>query len=161
VVQRLEDGIVRGVATAPAEAHGVLYTTVLSAGRHGQTPVSREAFGRLVRLLAGSAPEPASPPKLLETGIKVIDVMCPLVAGGTLAIAGEARSGTVVLVEELVRRLSDGPERLSIFAFVTPPTTSMQEMWQKDGFSEGPWAPSRPSTCCARRAPGPSTALRP
>ena len=111
--------------------------TVLSAGRHGQTPVSREAFGRLVRLLAGSTPEPASPPKLLETGIKVIDVMCPLVAGGTLAIAGEARSGTVVLVEELVRRLSGGPERLSIFAFVTPPTTSVQEMWQKDGFSEG------------------------
>jgi F0F1-type ATP synthase beta subunit len=111
--------------------------TVLSAGRHGQTPVSREAFGRLVRLLAGSAPESASPPKLLETGIKVIDVTCPLVAGGTVAIAGEYGSGTMVLVEELVRRLSGGAERLSIFAFVTPPTSSMQEMWQKDGFSEG------------------------
>ena len=65
VVQRLEDGIVRGVATAPADAFAP-GMTVLSAGRHAQTPVSREAFGRLVRLLAGSSPEPASPPKLIE-----------------------------------------------------------------------------------------------
>jgi RNA polymerase sigma factor (sigma-70 family) len=136
VVQRLEDGIVRGVTTAPADALAP-GMTVLSAGRHGQTPVSREAFGRLVRLLASSSPEPASPPKLLETGIKVIDVTCPLVAGGTVAIAGEFRSGTIVLVEELVRRLSGGAERLSMFAFVTPPTSSMQEMWQKEGYSEG------------------------
>ena len=96
VVQRLEDGIVRGVATASADALAP-GMTVLSAGRHGQTPVRREAFGRLVRLLAGSSPDPVSPPKLLETGIKVIDVMCPLVAGGTVAIAGEFRSGMVLV----------------------------------------------------------------
>jgi F0F1-type ATP synthase beta subunit len=32
--------------------------------------------------------------ELLETGIKVIDVMCPLVRGGTVAVAGELRAGT-------------------------------------------------------------------
>ena len=136
VVQRLGDGIVRGVATSPADALAP-GMTVLSAGRHGQTPVSREAFGRLVRSLAGSSPETSSSLKLLETGIKVIDVTCPLVAGGTVAIAGEYRSGTMVLVEELVRRLSGGAERLSMFAFVTPPTSSMQKMWEQEGYSEG------------------------
>ena len=46
--------------------------------------------------------------RLLETGIKVIDVMCPLVAGGTLAIAGDLGGGSTVVMEELVRRLSAG-----------------------------------------------------
>jgi F0F1-type ATP synthase beta subunit len=136
VVQRLANGIVRGVATSPAGALSP-GMTVLSSGRHAQTPVDRESFGRLARLLAGPPPQPSSPPKLLETGIKAIDVMCPLVAGGTVAIAGEYRAGAMVLSEELVRRLSGGAERLSIFVFVTPPTSSIQEMWEQEGFSEG------------------------
>jgi F-type H+-transporting ATPase subunit beta len=115
--------MVRGVATSLAGALSP-GMTVLSSGRHVQTPVDRESFGRLVRLLAGSSPDPSRPPKLLETGIKVIDVMCPLVAGGTVAIAGEYRAGTMVLSEELVRRLSGGAERLS--------TSSMQEMWEQE-----------------------------
>jgi F0F1-type ATP synthase beta subunit len=58
--------------------------TVMSSGREIATPVSREAFDRIVQFLASSSLGPGT---LVPTGIKVIDVMCPLVAGGTLAIA--------------------------------------------------------------------------
>mgnify|MGYP003693888737 CR=1 FL=1 len=56
--------------------------------------------------------------KLFETGIKVIDVMCPLIAGGSVVIAGESRVGVFVVAEELVRRLSGGNERVSLFPLV-------------------------------------------
>ena len=41
--------------------------------------------------------------------------MCPLVAGGTLAIAGELGAGIAVVMEELVRRVSGGRDRLTMF----------------------------------------------
>jgi F0F1-type ATP synthase beta subunit len=64
--------------------------------------------------------------------------MCPLTAGGTVAIAGEYRGGTSVLVEELVRRLCSGADRLSVFAVAPlPMTISFEEMWKKEGYSEG------------------------
>jgi hypothetical protein len=60
--------------------------TVLSAGREIATPVSREGLDRIVQLLVGPSLAPGT---LVPSGIKVIDVMCPLVAGGTVAIAGD------------------------------------------------------------------------
>lgn len=134
VVQRLDNGIVRCVATSPVTtlSPGM---TVLSAGREIVTPVSRDAFDRIVQLLAAPSLAPGT---LVPTGIKVIDVMCPLVAGGTLAIAGEWKAGTAVVLEELVRRLSGGTDRVSIFTFVTGGgTMTYREMMEKDGFSDG------------------------
>jgi RNA polymerase sigma factor (sigma-70 family) len=137
VIQRLGNGLVRCVATSPTAtlAPGM---TVLSAGREIETPVSREGFDRIVQLLASPSLTAGA---VVPTGIKVIDVMCPLVAGGTLAIAGEWKAGTAVVLEELVRRLSGGTERVSIFAFVpfVPGAAAMtyREMAKKDGFSDG------------------------
>ena len=57
---------------------------------------------------------------------------------GTLAVAGEYRAGTVVVVEELVRRLCGGADRLSIFSMIpVPMTMSVEELWKKEGYSEG------------------------
>ena len=68
--------------------------------------------------------------------------MCPLVAGGTVAVAGEFRAGTLVVVEELARRLGAGNDRLSIFALVPGPmTTSFEEVWEKEGYSGGTVGP--------------------
>jgi F0F1-type ATP synthase beta subunit len=118
-----------------------------------------------VPLLAGPAPESA---RLVETGIKVIDLLCPLVAGGSVAIAGELRAGTTVVMEEMVRRLSVGSAPVTIFVMMPPPS----EQWppslepgysyanglQAEGYSEGtvgpvqtfffrgvetPWTPER------------------
>src|SRR5499426_1236423 len=133
VVQRLPDGIVRCIVTSPADTlePGM---TVLSAGRHVQTPVSREVFDRSVRLLAGPPAPPDAPVEMLETGIKVIDVMCPLVRGGSVAIAGELRAGTTVLMEELVRRLSGWPAGVSLFTLTSWAPVSIANALKEDGF---------------------------
>ena len=82
----------------------------------------------------------------METGIKVIDVMCPLKAGGSVAIVGEARVGIVVVAEELVQRLSRGPDRVSLFPLVPltpnlPPDWSFAEELKKEAGSEGTVGP--------------------
>jgi RNA polymerase sigma factor (sigma-70 family) len=140
VVQRLPDGIVRCVVTSAAESlePGM---TVLSAGRHVQTPVSKESFERSVRLLTGPPAAPGAPAEILETGIKVIDIMCPLVRGGTVAIAGELRAGTTVVTEELVRRLSGGADGVSLFALAPWTLTSIADALKEDGYSEGTVGP--------------------
>ena len=139
VVQLLEGGVVRCVPLSPAEGL-TAGMTVLSAGRRIEAPAGREAVDQAVRLLAGPVREPGRGPELLETGIKVIDVICPLVRGGTVAVAGELRAGVSVVVEELCRRLSQAPGGVSIFAFIPPydaPERAFQEMWAKEGHTGG------------------------
>jgi RNA polymerase sigma factor (sigma-70 family) len=139
VVQRPGGGLVRAVTVGPVDGlpRGA---TVLNSLRHTETPINAASFERAVTALAGPA---AAAPRLLETGIKAIDVLCPLVAGGTVAIAGEVGAGTTVVMEELVRRLSGGADQVSVFV-VAPtwdgaraPGYSYAEELRKDGFSEG------------------------
>jgi RNA polymerase sigma factor (sigma-70 family) len=138
VVQRPCGGIVRGVAMSPVGAvpRG---STVLSSQRQTEMPVNLDEFARIVPLLAGPS---RAEDKLLETGIKAIDVMCPLAAGGSVAIVGEARVGIVVVTEELVQRLSGGPDRASLFSLVPlmpnwPADGSFAELLKKEAGSEG------------------------
>jgi RNA polymerase sigma factor (sigma-70 family) len=142
VVQRPGGGLVRAVTVTAADAlpRGA---TVLNSLRHTETPIDAASFGRVVNALAGPTAGPAPAPKLLETGIKAIDVLCPLMVGGTVAIAGELGAGTTVVMEELVRRLSGGTDRVSLFV-VAPswegertPGYSHAELLKKEGFSEG------------------------
>src|SRR5262249_21043363 len=121
--------------------------TVLSSGRHTATPVSGLPFDRIVPLLAGSSPLATGQIKLVETGIKVIDVICPVVAGGSVAIAGGYGAGRAVVMEELVRRLSGGRDPVSMFFFVPPPSPewpptlardySFTEALKQESYSEG------------------------
>jgi RNA polymerase sigma factor (sigma-70 family) len=137
VVQLLENGVVRCIPMSPIEglSPGM---TVLSSGRRAEAPVSREALDGAVRLLPGAALEPGGPPELLETGIKVIDVMCPLARGGTVVIAGEYAAGTMVVTEEVCRRVHSKPGGVSMFTFIPPgPGLSFQEVWAKEGFTGG------------------------
>jgi RNA polymerase sigma factor (sigma-70 family) len=137
VVQLLKDGVVRCVPVSPSEGltPGM---TVLSSGRHAEGLLAREVLDGAVRLLPGQRAETGRSSELLETGIKVIDVLCPLTRGGTVAIAGEYRAGTFVVVEELCWRLRAEPGGASIFAFVSPgPTVSFQETLEKEGYTGG------------------------
>jgi len=137
VVQLLENGVVRCVPMSPVEGFSP-GMTVMSSGRRVEAPVSREVLDGAVRLLAGGARETTRPPELIETGIKVIDVMCPLTRGGTVAIAGEYAAGPMVVTEELCRRLNEKPGGVSIFTFIPPgPGPSFQEVWVKEGHSGG------------------------
>jgi F0F1-type ATP synthase beta subunit len=139
VVQRPGAGVVRGVAISPI-ADLPRGSTVLNSGRQSETPMSLDELARIVPLLAGRPPAAATG-KLMETGIKVIDVMCPLMAGGSVAIVGEARVGIVVVTEELVHRLSRGLDRVSLFPLVPlttnlPPDWSFAEELKKEAGSE-------------------------
>ena len=146
VAQRPNPGLVRGVVGSPAGSlpRG---STVLSSGRHTRTPVNPAEFAEIVRSVSAEAPSD-QPVRLLETGIKVIDVMCPLVAGGTLALAGDFGAGVTVVMEELVRRLSGGRDRLTILLMIAQPSAerypralepgySLSDELKKDGYSEG------------------------
>jgi RNA polymerase sigma factor (sigma-70 family) len=146
VVQRMGDGRVRGVIHSSVDAlpRGA---TVFSPGRTSVAPVTSLPFDRIVPLLAGPSPLATAKGKLAETGIKVIDVMCPVVAGGSLALAGEMGAGTTVVMEEIVRRLSGGRDRVSMFAILAPPSAewppalkpgySLAAELKKEGSSEG------------------------
>jgi len=150
VVQRRPQGIVRGIATSPTDAlpRG---STVLNSGRHALTPIGAAEFPSIVRSLAGPPLASGGQAKLLESGIKVIDVMCPLVAGGTVAIAGDLGAGISVVMEELVRRLGGGRDALTIFImqpaasaerpFALEPGFSYAEALKKEGYSEGTVGP--------------------
>ena len=142
VIQRPGGGIVRGVTVSPIDIvpRGA---TALNSLRHAETPIDQATFERVVTQLAGPPPKAGEPGRLLETGIKVIDVMCPLVTGGTVAIAGELGAGTTAVMEELVRRLSGGKEGISLFALLPQwwperePGFSYADQLKKEGFSEG------------------------
>jgi F0F1-type ATP synthase beta subunit len=141
VVQRPGAGIVRGIAGSPIDGlrRG---STVLSSGRQREAPMNLDDFGRIVPSLAGPSPMATGAGKLLETGIKVIDVMCPLIAGGSVVIAGESRVGVFVVAEELVRRLSGGNERVSLFPLVPlsphlPPDGSLAAEVKQESGNEG------------------------
>jgi F-type H+/Na+-transporting ATPase subunit beta len=145
--------------------------TVLSSGRTSVTPVTGLPFEEIVPLLAGPSPLAIGQGKLAETGIKVIDVMCPVVAGGSLAIAGQYGVGTTVVMEELARRMSTGRDPVSMFVLLAPPSSewpptldpdySLSAELKKEGSSEGtlgsvqtfffrsesgPWTPARLAT---------------
>jgi len=146
LVQRMGNGLVRGVvhSTTGALPRGA---TVLSSGRPSITPVSGLPFEQIVPLLAGPSPLATGHAKLVETGIKVVDVMCPVAAGGSFALAGGYGVGTTVVMEELVRRLSGGRDPVSMFVLLAPPSPewpptlaedySLSAALKEEGYSEG------------------------
>jgi RNA polymerase sigma factor (sigma-70 family) len=162
VIQPPSGGIVRGIALSPADAlpRG---STVLSSGNQSETPVNLDELARILPQLAGPSPIASGAARLLETGIKVIDVMCPLVAGGNAILAGELATGPAVTLYELTYKLKDSPGGLKLFTLLplwreAPPGWSFSASLKEEGFADipcgavqhfflraedGPWAESR------------------
>jgi RNA polymerase sigma factor (sigma-70 family) len=133
VVQHLPGGRVRAVARDPAAALAPGMQVVERGGFVDQPlagPSLRSAIDRLV------PPAPAGLPVLLETGVKVIDVLVPFARGRSVAILGGHRIGTTVLMEELVRRLAT--TALSVFTFFPVfPGEDVREVREKEGYTFG------------------------
>ena len=115
VMQRPGGGVVRGIALSPIEslARGA---TVLNARRRSVAPLNRGQLDRLLPLLARARNE------VVETGIKVIDVMSPIRAGGSVALAGENGAGTTVVMEEIVRRIAGSGHPVTLLILIPPPS---------------------------------------
>jgi RNA polymerase sigma factor (sigma-70 family) len=109
VIQRLPDGRVRGLA-APGVPTGV-GARVVGTNEAVAYPLDDATLAQAIRRLRRPLP---TPPVLLETGIKVIDLLCPLAAGSAVAVLGDLRVGVTVVVEELTLRLKDAPGGLTM-----------------------------------------------
>ncbi|MGK0170868.1 MAG: F-type H+-transporting ATPase subunit beta, partial [Gammaproteobacteria bacterium] len=138
VQQQLGDGIVRTIALGSTDGlrRGV---AVSNTGAPVCVPVGEKTLGRIMNVLgepideAGeigneevwpihrSAPsfaDQASAVELLETGIKVIDLICPFAKGGKVGLFGGAGVGKTVTLMELIRNIAMEHSGYSVFAGV-------------------------------------------
>ena len=138
VQQHLGEGRVRAIAmdTTDGIQRG---TEVKNTGRPIAMPVGPEIRGRLFNVVGKAIdglPQPnaesyrpihAEPPsfenlatsiEMLETGIKVIDLIQPIARGGKVGLFGGAGVGKTVLIQELINNIAKAHEGLSVFAGV-------------------------------------------
>ncbi|MDN5864070.1 MAG: F0F1 ATP synthase subunit beta [Gammaproteobacteria bacterium] len=138
VQQQLGDGVVRAIAMGVSEGleRGL---EVTDTGAPISVPVGEATLGRIANVLgepvdeAGpieskerwsihrEAPgfdEQAASQELLETGIKVIDLLCPFAKGGKVGLFGGAGVGKTVNMLELIRNIAAEHSGLSVFAGV-------------------------------------------
>ena len=138
VQQQLGDGVVRTIAMGSTEGlkRGL---NVVNTGAPISVPVGTACLGRIMDVLgrpideAGpvateerlpihrSAPsyaEQAASTDLLETGIKVIDLLCPFAKGGKVGLFGGAGVGKTVNMMELINNIAKAHSGLSVFAGV-------------------------------------------
>jgi F-type H+-transporting ATPase subunit beta len=138
VQQQLGDGIVRTIALGSSEGlrRGMI---IQNTGKPIMVPVGTATLGRIMDVLGNPIDErgpvnadrtasihrtaPAydelSPSQdLLETGIKVIDLVCPFAKGGKVGLFGGAGVGKTVNMMELINNIAKAHSGLSVFAGV-------------------------------------------
>ncbi len=138
VQQQLGDGVVRTIAmgTSDGLARGL---AVENTGNPISIPVGEETLGRILNVLgdpidekgqvnarehmpihreAPSYEDQRGGNELLETGIKVIDLICPFAKGGKVGLFGGAGVGKTVTMLELIRNIATEHAGLSVFAGV-------------------------------------------
>jgi F-type H+-transporting ATPase subunit beta len=138
VQQQLGDGVVRAIALGSSEglSRGL---TVENTNAPISVPVGQETLGRIMDVLGNpidecgpigeqerapihrEAPaydELAAAEELLETGIKVIDLVCPFAKGGKIGLFGGAGVGKTVNMMELINNIALQHSGLSVFAGV-------------------------------------------
>jgi len=138
VQQQLGDGIVRTIAMGTTDGlrRGL---NVKNTGKPIMVPVGKETLGRIIDVLgtpidevgpiktdqylpihrpAPSFAEQAASEELLETGIKVIDLVCPFAKGGKVGLFGGAGVGKTVNMLELIRNIAIEHSGYSVFAGV-------------------------------------------
>jgi|TARA_B100001758_G_scaffold247779_1_gene267173 F-type H+-transporting ATPase subunit beta len=138
VQQQLGDGIVRTIAMGTSDGikRGI---EVTNTGAPISVPVGEKTLGRIMNVLGEPVDEAGpidasktmpihrKPPtyeeqaggnELLETGIKVIDLLCPFAKGGKVGLFGGAGVGKTVNMMELIRNIATEHSGYSVFAGV-------------------------------------------
>ena len=139
VAQHIGDDVVRCVALGPTE--GILRgLDVIDTNSPITVPVGKETLGRMFNVLGDPIDEIKDDKKfeqrnpihrksptfkdqnvateMLETGIKVIDLLCPYLKGGKVGLFGGAGVGKTVLIQELIHNIATEQEGISVFAGV-------------------------------------------
>lgn len=138
VQQQLGDGIIRGIAMGSSD--GLKRNlSVTNTGKPITVPVGQATLGRIMDVLgnpidemgpigatefrpihraAPSFREQALSAEILETGIKVIDLICPFAKGGKVGLFGGAGVGKTVTMMELINNIATEHSGYSVFAGV-------------------------------------------
>jgi len=91
---------------------------VLGQPIDGKDPVSEEAKRMPIHREAPSYADQRTETEILETGIKVIDLICPYIKGGKIGLFGGAGVGKTVLIQELINNIATEHGGISVFAGV-------------------------------------------
>lgn len=149
VAQQLGDGVVRCIAieNIAGIARGLF---VVDTGRPIMVPVGNPVLGRIFNVLGQAIDDGSAmvtdqkwsifreaPPFIeqkiedepLETGIKVIDVMCPYIKGSKIGLFGGAGVGKTILVQELIRNIAVEHGGVSVFTGIGERTREGNELW--------------------------------
>ena len=138
VQQQIGDGVVRCIAMGSSDGLR-RHLSVTDTGAAISVPVGTETLGRIMDVLGNpidqkgpvgakksmgihreppTYAEQAASDELLETGIKVIDLMCPFAKGGKVGLFGGAGVGKTVNMMELIRNIAIEHSGYSVFAGV-------------------------------------------
>jgi F-type H+-transporting ATPase subunit beta len=149
VAQHLGDDIVRTVALSSTDGL-VRGMDAIDTGAPIKVPVGRVTLGRLFNLLgepidergpveadtyapihkpAPSLDEQNVKTEILETGLKVIDLLCPFNKGGKIGLFGGAGLGKTVLIQELIRNIATEHQGVSVFAGVGERTREGNDLY--------------------------------
>ncbi len=151
VAQHIGDDVVRCVAMSSTDGL-VRGTKAVDTGSAIKVPVGNCTLGRIFNLLgeavdnkpapeaeeywpihreAPSFEEQESTTEILETGIKVVDLIAPYVKGGKIGLFGGAGVGKTVLIMELIRNIAQEHGGLSVFAGVGERTREGNDLYME------------------------------
>ena len=149
VAQHLGGGQIRAIALDSTDGL-TRGTRVLDTGAPVTVPVGEVTLGRVFNLIgepidgrgevkatefrpihrkAPTIAEVIPKTEMFETGIKVIDLLCPLVRGGKAGLFGGAGVGKTVIIQELIARLARFHSGYSCFAGVGERTREGNDLW--------------------------------
>lgn len=151
VAQHLGDFVVRTISMDTTDGL-VRGTKVINTNRPIEVPVGRELLGRIVNVIgepidergpvnakvkypihreAPSFVEQSTDTEVLETGIKVIDLLEPYPKGGKIGLFGGAGVGKTVLIMELINNIAKGYGGYSVFAGVGERTREGNDLYNE------------------------------
>ena len=149
VAQHLGDDTVRCIAMGPTDGL-VRGMEAVATGAAISVPVGENTLGRMFNVLGNpidnkpapegvtyepihrAAPdfvEQSTQQELLETGIKVVDLLCPYQKGGKIGLFGGAGVGKTVLIQELIRNIATEHGGISVFAGVGERTREGNDLY--------------------------------
>ena len=149
VAQHIGDNVVRCIAMAATDGL-VRGTEAVDTGAPINVPVGEECLGRVFNLLgepvdeqpapqnterwpihrpAPSYDEQESSTEILETGIKVVDLICPYAKGGKIGLFGGAGVGKTVLIQELIFNIATAHNGYSVFTGVGERTREGNDLY--------------------------------
>ena len=151
VAQHIGDSTARCIAMSSTD--GLKRDSeAIDTGKPISVPVGRETLGRIFNVLGEPTdlkPAPANAPRwdihrpapeyanlssnkeILETGIKVIDLLCPYSKGGKIGLFGGAGVGKTVLIKELINNIANEHGGLSVFTGVGERTREGNDLFNE------------------------------